>query len=291
MLNLSRFFVSTASTLFLGAIAVSSAASATPLAVKTIAPIGVQARHRVMADRVRTASAGTCTTVNISAALSADLEEPATTATVAYVIPGPGTYTQLNIDGTGCDIAVYVPQGTTGVSITDSVIHDGTRAGIAADASVGTRINGVTVYNIGWHAPTYAPNGVQYGFAILAEGAKNFTATNDSVYLYQKEGFSVFDSTGNVSNDIATGAGELPYIASNGFDVENDKFTSFAANKTELNQYSGPIYGAAGYIVCGVSIDGILLNSRLTPLFETLLGNSSLFDDIDYYIDANANCS
>jgi hypothetical protein len=212
-------------------------------------------------------------------------------STAAYVIPGPGSYTQLNIDGTGCDIAVYVPTGMSNVTITDSAVHDGTRAGIAADASVSTRIDGVTVYNIGWHAPTYLPNGVQYGFAILAEGAKKFTATNDSVYLFQKEGFSIFDSTGDVENNVATGAGELPYIASNGFDVENDKFTAFNGNKTELNQYAGPIYGASGFLVCGVSIEGVLLTSRYTSIFEYLLGNSAHDDDYDYYLDANANCS
>jgi hypothetical protein len=246
-----------------------------------------------MVSSPRVAVAG-CQTVAISAFVEGDLEEPTQTATAAYVIDAPGKYQGLNVDGTGCDIGIYVAQGTKNVTISDSVVHDGTRAGIVADASCDTVLFGNTVYNIGAHlGPLYEPNGVQYGFAVLADTVKSLTIDYVSVYLFQKEGFLVIDSSGSVNLNSATGAGMIDYIASNGFEIDGSNLSSVFGNRTELNQYTGPIYGAAGYILCGTSVQHRLLTSSSSSQarFSTLWQNLSAFDDIPYYISGNADCS
>jgi hypothetical protein len=254
---------------------------------------GVRSKRAATVPNLHPAIAG-CQTVAISAFVEGDLEEPTQTATAAYVIDSPGKYSGLNVDGTGCDIGIYIATGTKNVSISDSVVHDATRAGIVADTTCNTILFGNTVYDIGSHVgPLYEPNGVQYGFAVLADTVTKVAIDYVSVYLFQKEGFLVIDSSGSVNLNSATGAGMIDYIASNGFEIDGSNLDSIFGNRTELNQYTGPYYGAAGYILCGTSVQHHLLtsSSRFEKQFAEFWQNLSAFDDIPYYIDGNADCS
>jgi hypothetical protein len=258
-----------------------------------ISTAGLRLKNRPVLASPRTAIAG-CQTVAISAFVEGDLEEPTQTATAAYVIDAPGKYQGLNVDGTGCDIGIYIATGTKNVTISDSVVHDATRAGIVADTTCNTSLFANTVYNIGAHlGPLYQPNGVQYGFAVVADTVKSVAINYMSVYLFQKEGFLVIDSSGSVDLNSATGAGMINYIASNGFEIDGSNLDSVFGNRTELNQYTGPYYGAAGYILCGTSVQHRLLTSSSSSQkkFASLYQNLSAFDDIPYYIDGNADCS
>jgi len=274
-----------------GAARVTQAASSrSVLASGHLSAAPLRATHRGAVATV--AGAPGCTPVVISSAVQGDLSEPVAMATAAMVITQPGNYHGLNIDGTGCDIALYIAQGTKNVTVSDSVIHDGTRAGIVADTTSNTLICGDAVYNTGNHMGTvYMPNGVQYGFAVLVESAKNAIIQNVSASQYQKEGFLYLNSTGSVSYNMATGSGMVNYIASNGFEIDASDLNTITDNRTELNQYTGPIYGGAGYIICGTSIKHRLLDPSSMRRFANNLENLSAFDDIPYYFSKNANCS
>ncbi len=124
-----------------GAASVRHAQDARPVGAPLHAsPVNHRAVRRQVVGRARAPQ--TCTTVPISQNVQLDLEEPNQTATAAMVISSPGQYSGFNVDGTGCDIAVYISQATQNVTLSDSAIHDGTRAGIVADTTNATTLFG-----------------------------------------------------------------------------------------------------------------------------------------------------
>lgn len=232
-----------------------------------------------------------CTTVSPSADVLSALSESGPTATAAYVIDTPnGTYAKQNYDGSECDIAVYVSPSASGVAIQDSTIHDAIRAGLVVDGASHVSVNGDSLYNVGDHmGTTYAPDGVQWGFALMLVNAGSAeTVSNDSVFNYQKDGILAFDavSLALVKNDV-TGAGPVNYIASNGIEMDGVAFTALAGNRVLLNQYTGPNYGAAGYLFCGDTLGGRPVSKNAVKRG----GNAALFNDIEIYISPNSNCS
>ncbi|MBD5655196.1 MAG: right-handed parallel beta-helix repeat-containing protein [Candidatus Eremiobacteraeota bacterium] len=230
-----------------------------------------------------------CTTVTPSADVISALEEPGTTATAAYVIDTPsGKYTKQDYDGSECDIAVYVAPSANGITITDSTIHDGIRAGLVIDGASTVKVSGNDLYNVGDHnGTTYTPDGVQYGFALmLDEAGTGETVSNNNVFDFQKDGILAFDavSLALTQNDVA-GAGAVPYIASNGIEMDGVNFTAFTGSRSSLNQYTGSYYGASGYLVCGDTLNG----SPVT--MPEAKKNLAQFNDIEIYVAPNADCS
>lgn len=225
-----------------------------------------------------------CTTITPSPDVLSALEEPGSTATAAYVIDTPGgAYAKQDYDGSECDIAVYVAPAAASIKISDSTIHDGIRAGLVIDGAPNVNVTGNAIYDIGDHSgATYAPDGVQYGFGLMLDSAgTGETVSENSVYDYQKEGILAFDdvSLALTQNDV-TGAGAIGYIASNGMEMDNVTFTKLARNRVSLNQYSGPTYGAAGYLFFTDTSNG-------TPLTKTIVKsayNFAVFNDIEIYI-------
>jgi len=220
------------------------------------------------------------------------LEEPGSTATAAYVIDTPnGALRKQNFDGLECDIAVYVSPNASGTIIADSTIHDGIRAGLVVDGASNVKVSGNALYNIGDHnGSTYAPDGVQYGFGMmLVNGGTGERVATNSVFDYQKEGILAYDNVSLAlnSNDV-TGAGAVDYIASNGIEMDGVAFTSFAGNRVSLNQYTGPTYGAAGYLVCGDTLGGTTITTKAQVKQRN---NFAQFDDILIYVSPNSDCS
>jgi hypothetical protein len=247
----------------------------------------------VRSGRVKRAKANiACTTVSPSSDVLSGLEEPGSTATAAYVIDTPsGAYRKQNFDGSECDIAVYVTPSASGITIADSTIHDGIRAGLVVDGASNVKISGNALYNVGDHnGSIYAPDGVQYGFAMmLVNAGTGETVATNSVYDYQKDGILAFDNVSLAvnSNDV-TGAGAVNYIASNGIEMDGIAFTSFAGNRVSLNQYTGGYYGASGYLVCGDTLGGTPIMSKA----QVKNGhNFAQFNDIEIYVSPNSGCS
>lgn len=232
-----------------------------------------------------------CQPVTTSAAVQTDLSEVTPAATAAMVITASGTYQYLNVDATGCDIGIYVEPAAKNVVIEDVAVHDATRAGIVVDSAQCTTLFADTIYNTGDHPQS----GVQYGFAVLTEGAKNVAIDYVSAYLYQKTGFNIRHSTGSVNLNSVTGEGPIgvPLAALNGFEFLNDKLTSVFGNRTELNQYTGPIYGGSGYLLFCTSVQNHVLTSSSSDQkkFARLWQNLEAFDDIPYYFDPTDRCN
>ncbi len=76
----------------------------------------------------------------------------------------------------------------------------------------------------------------------------------------------------------------INYIGQNGFEIDFSELSALSNNSSELNQYTGPIYGGSGYILCGVTVNGVLLTPSL-GVHQHLATDVSLFNDIPYYID------
>jgi hypothetical protein len=194
------------------------------------------------------------------------LEEPGSTATAAYVIDTPnGVFKKLDYDGSECDIAVYVSPAASGITIADSTIHDGIRAGLVVDGASNVKVSGNALYNVGDHnGSAYAPDGVQYGFGMmLVNAGTGETVATNSVFDFQKDGILAFDNVSLAlnSNDVA-GAGAVNYIASNGIEMDGVAFTSFLGNRVSLDQYTGPYYGSSGYLVCGDTLGGVPITTK-----------------------------
>jgi hypothetical protein len=233
-----------------------------------------------------------CTTISPSSDVLTGLEEPGSTATAAYVIDTPsGSYKKLDFDGSECDIAVYVAPSASGITITDSTIHDGIRAGLVVDGASNVKVSGNALYDVGDHnGSIYAPDGVQYGFAMmLVNAGTGETVATNSVFNFQKDGILAFDNVSLAvnSNDV-TGAGAVNYIASNGIEMDGVAFTSFAGNRVSLNQYTGGYYGAAGYLVCGDTLGGTPITTKAQVKNRK---NFAQFNDFEIYVSPNSDCS
>ncbi len=211
--------------------------------------------------------------------------------TAAVDIETSGTHlTKMNIDATGCDIGVYVAPGAKNVTIEDVSLHGATRAGFVVDGATCTTLLGDTVYNIG----DEPQSGNQYGFGVITEGAKNVKVAYTTAYLYQKTGFNIRHSTGYVDYNTVTGDGPIgvPLAALNGFEFLNDQLSSIAENRTSLNQYTGPTYGGAGYLLFCTSVNKHVLGSSSSDQkkFEQWQ-NLEDFDDIPYYFAPTTRCN
>jgi|GEM_PF-3075592 len=232
-----------------------------------------------------------CTTVTPSADVISALEEPGSTATAATVITqSGGQYGKIDFDGSECDIAVYVAPSASGTYIHDSSIHDGIRAGLVVDGASNVEISGNGMFNVGDHnGSQYAPDGVQYGFDLMiVNKGKGEVVTGNSFYNYQKEGMLAFDNVHlSLTSNVATGAGPIGYIASNGFELDAVALKTLKANQSTLNQYTGPYYGAAGYLFCGDQIGG----KKFSKAAFTSGHNVARENDINVYIAGNQNCS
>jgi hypothetical protein len=234
----------------------------------------------------------TCTTVSPSNDVLSALEEPGTTATAAIVINGNTSQTIIkqNIDGSECDIAVYVDPSATHVQIADTAVHDGIRAGIVVDGAPNVKLTGNEIYNIGDHAGSvYTPDGVQYGFGLaLVNGGSGEIVLENSVFGFQKDGILAFDNVSlELSKNSVTGAGPVNYIASNGIEMDGVNFTQVTGNRVSLDQYTGPNYGASGYLICGDTLAG----NAITSPSQIRSGNAAFENDIEIYVAPNSDCS
>jgi hypothetical protein len=147
------------------------------------------------------------------------------------------------------------------------------------------------LYNVGDHnGAVYAPDGVQYGFALmLVNAGTGETVMNNSVFDYQKDGILAFDNVSlALTQNEVTGAGPVSYIASNGIEMDGVAFSTFASNRVLLNQYTGPYYGAAGYLICGDTLAG----TPITNKSQVKSGhNFGLYNNIEIYVSPNSDCS
>jgi hypothetical protein len=198
--------------------------------------------------------ATTCTTV---LAVNPDHS----TFTAAVVATSGATITG-DIDASGCNVGVFVPNTVSDVRIS-ATIHDANQYGVFADGGSFGQTNATNVfvmdsiiYNIGNHnsSGAFSPNGVQTGVGIYFSNGATGSIIGNTISNYQKGGIVVFDFTGSVKDNIVTGLGPVNFIAQNGIQLglpeQGYYFPASNAVNVEGNIVTGNIY-TQGYTAGG----------------------------------------
>lgn len=199
---------------------------------------------RSAADSAVKGDAVSCTPVTTSkGAMTA-----AIVATAGQAV-NPSAPTVMDVDATGCDIGVYIPSASSGVTISYTRVHDANQYGVFNDGAVTADVDNSTVTNIGNHnGPEFSPNGVQTGVGIVSYGGQ-ITVFANNVNNYQKNGMS-FESKAHVviKRNVVTGLGKVNFIAQNGIEVYGASATTVTGNLVTQNWYTGPKWSATGYL-------------------------------------------
>lgn len=185
---------------------------------------------------VSTASAyAACTNVDTSKGL----------LTTAYEVTTDNEVVSGEVDGSGCNIGVYISEEYSGVTVTADV-HDSNNYGIFNNGNV--FIEDSEIYNIGNHVGTnYNPNGVQTGIAIYFFDATG-SIKNSHIHDYQKGGIAINGvSEANVSGNVIGGFDSVSFIAQNGI-----QFGYGATGEVLRNEVSGNWYTGAGWSSTGI---------------------------------------
>ena len=162
-----------------------------------------------------------------------------------------------DVDATGCEIGVYIPKGVKNVTVS-ATVHDANQIGVFNNGNA--KIDGSEIYNTGHHDGTvFDPNGGQTGI-----GAYFFDATgavsNSNIYDYQKGGIVINGlSSANVTDNLVTGWGTVPFIAQNGIQFGYGARGNAMRNTVTGNWYTGTDWGSTGILVFetgGVTVNG-----------------------------------
>ena len=179
------------------------------------------------------------------------------TAAVTDTNVGPGA----DVDGTGCDIAVYYSQNSGSWSVQSSDVHGAQSFGVWNDGAGNVTIDDSRVHDIG-DVPF---NGVQRGLAVLY-GSRNDqpatgTISDSTVDRYQKNGITVIgpNSSANITDTTVTGLGKIEFIAQNGIQISDGATPlDVSGNTVTGNHYSGPSKPtiATGILLLSANIAG-----------------------------------
>ena len=195
------------------------------------------------------AAASSCTTVSTS---KGDM----TAAVVDQSLSG------ATIAATGCQIGVYYSTPgsytVTGSSITNATYYGIFVDGITGDVSVD--VTDSTISNIG-DSPF---DGNQYGVAVYyygygTTGTVSGTVSGNTVSQYQKGGIVVSGTNAavDVTDNMVTGLGPVPFIAQNGIQFGYGASGSATGNTITGNAYSGSGYVSAGLLLFDVAANAV----------------------------------
>lgn len=151
------------------------------------------------------------------------------------------------IDASGCDIGVYIPDGVKNVTVSAEV-HDANQYGVFNNGNA--RVAGGEIYNIGHHSGgVFQPNGSQTGVGVYFFDATGSVIGND-IHDYQKGGIVINGlSMANVSDNGVTGALPVTYIAQNGIQFGYGAKGHAMRNVVSGNWYLGANWTSTGILV------------------------------------------
>ncbi|HXA31009.1 MAG TPA: right-handed parallel beta-helix repeat-containing protein [Acidimicrobiales bacterium] len=176
-----------------------------------------------------------------------------TTALTADIIATTGQSITGTVDATGCDIGIYVPPGTSGVTIDGATVSGANDHGIMAENTTGLTIQNSTIENNGLN-PTH---NIDTNKAVLLVGVTNSSVENNTVTGNLADGGISVTDEGNGVNPGAPGPGPLTPIAST-----NDGITG--------NTVNGNFGG------CGIIVESWVAGAGTNDIFVT--GNQVLGD-------------
>jgi hypothetical protein len=176
-----------------------------------------------------------------------------TTALTADIIATTGQTITGTVDATGCDIGIYVPPGTSGVTIDGATVSGANDHGIMAENTTSLTIQNSTIENNGLN-PTA---NIDTNKAVLLVGVTNSSVENNTVTGNLADGGISVTDEGHGVNPGAPGPGPLTPIAST-----NDGITG--------NTVSGNFGG------CGIIVESWVAGAGTDNIFVT--GNQVLGD-------------
>lgn len=193
--------------------------------------------------------------------------------TAAMVVTTSSTISATTVNGSGCDIGIYVQPGLT-VTIANSEVYGSTYDGIVNDGSK------VTVSNSRIHDIGDNPlDGVQYGYGIFFSDAHQSKGkiTGNVIWNYQKNGIVVrgVGSNATISKNTVLGQGPVNYIAQNGIELGAGAKGTISNNIVQGNSYTGSNGGAAsgGILIYGGSCNGTALTTGIHITGNIVVGN------------------
>jgi len=158
----------------------------------------------------------------------------------AEVVATTGDNITGDVDGTGCDIGVYIASGVSNVNIS-ATVHDANQYGVLNDGTNVT-VDTSTITNTGNHnGAAFEPNGVQTGIGIFYSVNATGSITNNIVNNYQKGGIVVNreGASADITGNTVSGFGPIDFIAQNGIQVSRGAIaTDFSDNVVSGNIYT-----------------------------------------------------
>ena len=166
------------------------------------------------------------------------------------------------LDAGGCDIGVYFNGANPG-SVTDATIAHARYFGVVVDGGAGNvtiNVTGSTVSDIG-DSPF---DGNQHGVAVYyygygTTGTVTGMVSGNTVSAYQKGGIVVSGTNAavDVTDNMVTGLGPVPFIAQNGIQFGYGASGSATGNTISGNDYSGSGYVSAGLLLFDVAANAV----------------------------------
>jgi hypothetical protein len=169
-------------------------------------------------------------------------------------VVNPSAAVTGDVDATGCDIGVFVDQGSA--TIKDAEIHGALWFGVAAIADanpVSLNVSGSWIHAIG----DVPHNGVQRGVGIYVRGfftnATNARITGNTIEDVQKAGIVTNGRSthATVSDNVVTGLGPVNFIASNGIQIGYGADAAVTRNVVSGFSYTGTSDVSGGITIVG----------------------------------------
>jgi Right handed beta helix region len=212
------------------------------------------------------AKAATCQTTAFS-------QDSVPNLTATMVVTANNTTITGPVNGHGCDIAVYINPGLTGITINSAQVFGSTFDGIVNDGSV-VNVSNSQIHDIGDNPL----DGVQYGDGIYytATHTSKGKISNDLIWNYQKNGIVVRGVGSNVTitHNTVLGQGPVSFIAQNGIEMGEGAKGSITNNIVYGNSYTGSGNAASGgVLIYGGSCFGAALTIGVKVTGNDLIGN------------------
>ncbi len=192
--------------------------------------------------------------------------------TAAMVVTTTNFSISTSVNGSGCDIGIYIGPGLKG-TINNTNVFGATYDGIVNDGG------NVTVTNSRIHDIGNSPlNGDQFGDGIYFSEFHHSIGTikNNILWNYQKNGIMVrgVGSRATINLNTVIGEGPVAYIAQNGIEVGAGATGSVTYNIVDGNSYTGSgLATAAGILIYGGSCYGVSISTGVKVQHNVVIGN------------------
>ncbi|HKV56668.1 MAG TPA: hypothetical protein VJO32_00240 [Ktedonobacteraceae bacterium] len=193
--------------------------------------------------------------------------------TAAMIVSNNNSTITGPVNGSGCDMGIYINPGLTGITINSAQVFGSTFDGIVNDGSV-VNVSNSQIHDIGANPL----NGVQYGIGIYytATHTSKGKISNNLIWNYQKGGIVVkgVGANATITHNTVIGQGPISYIAQNGIEMGAGAKGAITNNIVYGNSYTGSgVAASGGVLIFGGSCYGTALTIGVKVTGNDLIGN------------------